>query len=537
MNKAAAKKAIKKFIIFIIGFIAVCIILFAFFLIKVQSRLSARDGQYKENVRLDSSVGTSAAQRIEDFNELCAVLEARAAMLYDYEELYDLKYSDIKAYYRELIENSESEVDYYAAMLGFLYNIPSAHLGIMIPDSFLKNRYTDNTTITAAQKYWNGIISDEYKKCCEENVGVVRFSYISGDYYDKENDMSVLISVNDMQPEEYVKLISSSYALKYDHFNGKPFRSEIDFNNSRGSKCTVKYKTADGSIHTETMFCGGAAEIVFKLDKYFDYFNTEEKNENAENIFEENYIKFGKTMIVNDTERNTLFVQIDSFSGDETSGRQTANIINKFFSDNIIIDLRNNGGGMVENAYAVLPSILSEDIDMTDFVYCTKESYKLSPDFYKFRFDKEKQLYRCKECIQIKGGSEKKKNIYILVSDSTASAAETFVNIIKNNKLGTAVGTNNTAGEAHGSVYWGYLKNSGLAYTYTEFKCFNPDGTSNSAYGTAPDIYSALSVENYILQRELIENGEDPYTYENRLKWDNVLIETLEIIKEKENKK
>lgn len=65
----------------------------------------------------------------------------------------------------------------------------------------------------------------------------------------------------------------------------------------------------------------------------------------------------------------------------------------------------------------------------------------------------------------------------------------------------------------------------------------NNDGTDNSVYGTSPDIYSELSIENYIIQQELIDNGEDPYTYENRLKWDNVLIETLELIKEDENDK
>lgn len=38
-----------------------------------------------------------------------------------------------------------------------------------------------------------------------------------------------------------------------------------------------------------------------------------------------------------------------------------------------------------------------------------------------------------------------------------------------------------------------------------------------------------------MLRQEIIDSENDPSEYENRLKWDNVLIETLEIIKEKDN--
>jgi len=53
----------------------------------------------------------------------------------------------------------------------------------------------------------------------------------------------------------------------------------------------------------------------------------------------------------------------------------------------------------------------------------------------------------------------------------------------------------------------------------------------NSIYGTAPDIYVRNGIEEYI---EKISQDKS-LSFENRLKWDNVLTETLEFIKEKGN--
>lgn len=71
-----------------------------------------------------------------------------------------------------------------------------------------------------------------------------------------------------------------------------------------------------------------------------------------------------------------------------------------------------------------------------------------------------------------------------------------------------------------------------FAYLYTPSFSINADGENNAVYGTAPDIYKELTAKNYLLQCEIKESGQDPYTYENRLKWDNVLTETIEMIAE-----
>ena len=65
----------------------------------------------------------------------------------------------------------------------------------------------------------------------------------------------------------------------------------------------------------------------------------------------------------------------------------------------------------------------------------------------------------------------------------------------------------------------------------------NPDGVFSSVEGTPPDIYVQQPVEAYFKRERIKRSGEDPYTLENRLKWDNVLIKTLELINENDKGK
>ena len=129
---------------------------------------------------------------------------------------------------------------------------------------------------------------------------------------------------------------------------------------------------------------------------------------------------------------------------------------------------------------------------------------------------------------KFEGKSEREYNIYVLVSHFSVSAADKFASIIKDHGLGTVIGVFNTGGEAYGSPDIKVLKKSGLYFYYTPFKSLNRDGTDNSVYGTSPDIYVTLNDEFFIKRDELLLQGEPYGTYENRLKWDGVLIRALE---------
>ena len=202
--------------------------------------------------------------------------------------------------------------------------------------------------------------------------------------------------------------------------------------------------------------------------------------------------------------------------------------------DNIIIDLRDNTGGMKGVCDALAGALSSENIEFDAKLYSPRkyENYTAKRNSelpFESRF---KKLYAGAEETFIQGESTKKYNIYVLVSPVSLSAADRFASIVKRSGLGTVVGAFNTGGEAFGSPDAAILEKSGLYFYFTDYKYINPDGSDNSVYGTEPDIYVKLS-ENFINKRDgLIFENVNYETYESRLKWDDVLTETLEIIKE-----
>ena len=146
-------------------------------------------------------------------------------------------------------------------------------------------------------------------------------------------------------------------------------------------------------------------------------------------------------------------------------------------------------------------------------------------------------MYKTFYSETIKGRAATKKNVYLIISDSTGSSADNLAWEFKRNGLGTVIGTNNSGGERDGTICLNYNEISGIYYTYTAYAAKNPDGIFSSVDGTTPDVYVQQTIEAYFKREEIKHKGEDPYTIENRLKWDNVLIETLELIKEDENDK
>lgn len=213
---------------------------------------------------------------------------------------------------------------------------------------------------------------------------------------------------------------------------------------------------------------------------------------------------------------------------------------------NIIIDLRNNFGGDFDNVIKYLyPYLFSDDLEIKHTWYLpdTKYTQKIVSDFQSYRTLAlkessysaqnglgETQSYLVSEReIILKGNADlqKEHDIYVLISENTASAADKLAAILKDNTSAMLIGTN-TAGEGRMSSFLvDYLSESGLLFAYMPELAFNSDDSNNAIFGTAPNIYVKASYpdeETYVLA------GEDPYTYENRLKWDAVLIETLEII-------
>ncbi len=136
------------------------------------------------------------------------------------------------------------------------------------------------------------------------------------------------------------------------------------------------------------------------------------------------------------------------------------------------------------------------------------------------------------------GAGDNDASIYILCGSSTASATDGFVSFLKD-KTDTVIIGNETKGEGRGSSYvMCGLPKSKLVFSYYPSLSYNSDGSCNSVYGTLPNYdIPEYSSEQFLKRNEIIsEYGMDyAYEYEQLLKWDNVLIKTLEMIKEEEN--
>lgn len=449
---------------------------------------------------------------------------------------------DRKEEYLGIIAETKSNEEFYYALSSILSSLPSVHTNLLTDKTaFTLFAYAynagnviipENAPYTA---YWDELFNNSVT--APDISDHIEFMYAGGKYiyspnYSRLGDEyknSVLVSVNDIPIDEYITEKTYPSSIRYDSKNEKWYRLRADFNSSDGERAAVRIKKADGE-----------EEI---LDLYYDMYSSAEYlvgYGNEMNGRNDDSIKKSYSITVND---EAAYVNLDSFDDDSFFEFM------KSFSDipadiPLIIDIRNNTGGYVNYVTEFFyPLLYSED-----YTYKTEAFVKISGELkspvypimslfdgsgfniaYK-SFNLPGFYYRIREETEIKGGNAPERDIYVLTGRNTISAADMFAGIAKEQENTLLIGSNTMGEGIFPNYYMDILPNSKIVYLFIPSYAENADGMDNAVYGTAPDIYSELSVENYILQQELIESGEDPYTYENRLKWDNVLIETVEMI-------
>lgn len=524
--------------------------------ILIIAHLKQSGSVFSRQVTLDTSAGMTKQQRSDDFAGLCEHIENNVPFLYAYEKLYNISYDEIKAYYKNKIEEADSDFEYYSLIQGFLYNIPSGHMSAGFPllskiDEDFSVHLAKNESFVNAQNYWFEVIHNECRKHYDTEASQMIFAYYSGEYRgiaeNIDNDIyginkAALLTVNGVDIDEFIKVNSLTGKLRYDHINHKPFRDAVVFNDAYGEECVVEYINAQGEKCSVKMYYGADAYLTAS---YTDYFKELDGVSSENNAVEADYAEKTDCIIVGDLtvsrseEKNLLFVRIDKFFSPESNAEVIENTIidSSKGIDNIIIDLRSNVGGYYEYAKAVLGAVSDRDIKTDSEVYITEAYYNCIDNKNLYKFDEETGLYRTYFSESITGKAEEKKNVYLLISDVTGSAADNLAWEFKRNNLGTIIGTNNTGGERDGTICLNYNDISGIYYTYTAYAAMNPDGIFSSVEGTPPDIYVQQPVEAYFKRESIKRSGEDPYTPENRLKWDNVLIKTLELINQNDKGK
>ncbi|MGN0553117.1 MAG: S41 family peptidase [Oscillospiraceae bacterium] len=528
----------------------ICTIVFTAVMLTVLTFAYMRSNTdfFSRKVTLDTYTGMTEQQHIDDFELLCEHIESNIPTLYSYESLYGISYDETKAYYKAKVENAESDIEYYSLLQGFLNNIPSCHLSVGFPmlssmDEDFSKHLSKNDSFVNAQNYWFETIHNECKKHYDEDITQMIFAYYSGKYLgiaeDIDNDIysinkAELLTVNGIDIDEFVKLNSLSGKLKFDHVNNKPFRDVVIFNNVCGEECTVEYITENGEKREDKMYYGANSNTIISYIDYFKFVDGLSSETDDITSPKTDCVKVGDLNIYKSKEKDLLLVKINQFLSPESPPEVIENTIIQYSKDvsSIIIDISSNKGGYYEYAKAVLGAISDKDIQTESEVYITKDFYDRINNKRLYKFDKESGLYRTFYSESIKGKAPERKNVCLIISDSTGSSADNLAWEFKRNSLGTVIGTNNTGGERDGTICLNYNDISGIYYTYTAYAAKNPNGTFSSVEGTAPDIYVQQPIEAYFMREEIKRSGEDPYTIENRLKWDSVFVKAIEIIGE-----
>ena len=162
------------------------------------------------------------------------------------------------------------------------------------------------------------------------------------------------------------------------------------------------------------------------------------------------------------------YIQVSGF--EEVTAKQFEQAVDELEKQGekaLIIDLRENGGGLLDSAVKMLDRMLPQGV----VVYSkdksgTKEEYKATDD------------------------KEFKKPLAILVNGNSASASEVFSGAIQDEKKGVLVGTQ-TFGK--GIVQGVFPLGDGSALKMTTAKYYTPNGRNIHEKGLTPDIKVELS--------------------------------------------
>ena len=171
----------------------------------------------------------------------------------------------------------------------------------------------------------------------------------------------------------------------------------------------------------------------------------------------------------------------------------------------LVLDLRNDPGGLLEGAIAISAAFLPSDavvVTTNGQIADSKATFKASPEFYQRRGASD-PLKRLPEAV-------KKVPLIVLVNEGSASASEIVAGALQDYKRGTIMGAQ-TFGK--GSVQTVRPLSPDTALKITTARYYTPSGASIQAKGIVPDVmldetaegnlFAALRVREADLEKHL----------------------------------
>ncbi len=195
------------------------------------------------------------------------------------------------------------------------------------------------------------------------------------------------------------------------------------------------------------------------------------------------------------------YIKINSF--DENSSEGVREAVENLKSEGLIIDLRGNPGGLLNECIDIASEFLEEGLT----ILSTEDKYGTA------------------EVFKAKRGNAEDTTIVVMADSSSASASEVLVGALRDNDRSIFVGEK-TFGKGLVQSVFDIGDGSGLKVTVSKY--YTPNGDYINEVGINPDIEVKYSQEEYIKNRE-IANGD----VEVLSNLDPQYQKALEIIKEK----
>lgn len=519
----------------------------------------------------------TSQQRLEDFDYLFSMIKTSLPYVYDMNEKFDFSVLDKEDSYRKAVAECKDDYSFLALMTSILNDIPSGHATFFPPDYysyFLSGYYRSDTIGINLTENMQGKLEAYAKYLVEkqseynEKIGSgIYFNYTDGEYIcvfgDESESYSVLVSVNGNEPEEFItEMVSPTGKIQYDPKNDEAYRSTILFSTAGNKPVTLKLRLNDGTECEKQYYCDYDLCYAYDMawyysDEVYDYITEDgEVFESAPDAEEED------ADILTDEENNLAYISITSLN--YSDGSAVKEKISEYSDyENIIIDLRGNGGGAA-GFYKnyIYPALYKDNASFETTGYVPKNNYTnglfssiseyiavcmANNVWFSDTDEYPEKMYDCNNgeyykytaSYELYGDKtlsySDNRNVYYIVNSYTCSAADEIVQIVKSCNLGKVVGTN-TAGEGLiFGVCCDWLPNSLLMYQYCPTYAIDSEGVNNNLYGTQPDIYAGVTVEESLHYYTMSDEGTDVYSLPARRIWDNnykVILKEIGTIKD-----
>lgn len=500
-------------------------------------------------------------QRLEDFDYLFNMIKTSLPYVYDMEEKYGFSVLDKEEEYRAACAACEDDYSFLALMTSVFNDIPSGHAAVIPPDyySYFSSGYyrtdtvglnlTDNMQgkIEAYGKYLVEKQS-EYNTKLESGV---YFSYTDGEYFcygEDTDNYSTIISINGNEPQEFVTEMASPIGkIQYDAKYDRPYRSNLMFSTTGTQPVTLRLMLSDGTEYDKQYYCDFDLCYAYDMawyysDEVYDYITEDgELFETAPDADDD------AAIVYTDEENDIAYISISSLN--YSDGTDVKERISEYSGyENIVIDLRGNGGG-ISDFYKnyIYPALYKDDTVFEVTGYIPKNSYtdRLYSDFFEMLIGTDvndlsfsntneypDEMYDCNNGEYYKytltrdfhGDSSLSysddRNVYYIVNYATCSSADEIAQVVKSCNLGKVVGTNTEGEGLIFGVCCDWMPNSLLMYMYSPTYVIDDEGVDNSLYGTQPDIYGGVTFEGSLRCDAIAAEGKDWSSLPSRRIWD-----------------